>query len=147
MIFPVLPLAILLPAVTADFELYQVGLGGNGLTPNVEAGKSTRTKPTATTHWTVYGPAYYKADDGGLYGLDGRRVGRCYPWPGPWLDCGLKVGKVQGMREIKCEVQADVSEIIEGHPIHIPVIESEGVGVQQGNGSEAGDKVKAPSAH
>jgi hypothetical protein len=57
------------------------------------------------------------------------------------------VGKVQGMRKIKCEVQADVPEIIEGHSIHIPVIESEGLGVQQGNGPEAEDKVKATSAH
>jgi len=201
-------MTVLLPVVVADFMLYQVGIGGNGIVDNVNGwqvyqdeanchnvldwlwpwskdvsgdkfgircegngcprgwpGQQDRDPANidivevnfarADHHWSKPAPvlrcaevltdraAYYKAREGGLFGLDGRQVGRCYPSPGPWLDCGLKVSKIQGMRKLRCEVLATVPEIIDGHPLHLAVIESEGVGVRQGNGSEAGDRVEA----
>jgi hypothetical protein len=58
--------------------------------------------------------AYYKDRNGGLYGLDGKRMGKCYPWPAKMLDCGLKTARVQGHRKLRCEVGATAKEINDG---------------------------------
>lgn len=62
--------------------------------------------------------AYYKDRGGGLYGLDGRLVGQCFPMPGPALHCGVKRWKVQGRRKIRCEGEglATAEEINAAYP-------------------------------
>ncbi|OAG12332.1 uncharacterized protein CC84DRAFT_112811 [Paraphaeosphaeria sporulosa] len=62
-------------------------------------------------HWT-----YYKDRDGALVDLSDNQVGRCYPFPGPNLNCGLTVGRVDGYRKIRCEIDVTADDINGGRP-------------------------------
>lgn len=60
--------------------------------------------------------AYYKDRDGGLYDVAGNQVGKCYPWPAPYFECGTGVGRVEGYRKLKCEIGVTADEINRERP-------------------------------
>lgn len=60
--------------------------------------------------------AYYRDRDGELVDLDGNVVGLCYPFPGPKLDCGTSVGRIEGVRKLRCETDYTAEDINDNRP-------------------------------
>jgi hypothetical protein len=55
---------------------------------------------------------------GALVDLQHNQVGRCYPFGGHFLDCGLDpVGRVVGPRKLRCELNMTAGDINKGRPV------------------------------
>ncbi|KAI4952053.1 hypothetical protein J4E91_003515 [Alternaria rosae] len=84
--------AALLSAVTADFEIYRVGIGGNGITANVEGWQVYQDEANCDT-----------VNGGDLVDTNDVPVGKCYPFPAAFLECGLTVSRLEGYRKLRCD--------------------------------------------